>query len=166
MTISRREALLGTLAIVPALAATRVVGGAKDPAPAWDLPAKRRVRIIENTWVPMPDGARLAARLWIPEGAETSPVPVVLEYIPYRMRDAYRSRDDRWGPQLAQYGDTKFFRCCDRHCLPTPFETFDDRSTLCGLCFFPLRAGKRPYRHSARALSDSAAQLGERLRAI
>ena len=29
------------------------------------------------------DGARLAARLWLPEDAEADPVPAVLEYIPY-----------------------------------------------------------------------------------
>jgi hypothetical protein len=105
MTISRRDAVLGTLAVVPALAGAHLFGAAKAAAASpWALPAKRQVRVIENTWVPMPDGARLAARLWIPEGAEKAPVPVVLEYIPYRMRDAYRYRDDRWGTQLAQYG--------------------------------------------------------------
>src|SRR5580658_11386053 len=105
MTISRRDALLGTLSLIPALSAARVYGAANvAAAPPWALPAKRAVRVIENTWIPMPDGARLAARLWIPEGAEKAAVPVVLEYIPYRMRDAYRYRDDRWGTQLAQYG--------------------------------------------------------------
>ena len=105
MTISRRDALLGTLSIVPAIAASRVYGAANAAAaPPWALPPKRTVRVIENTWIPMPDGARLAARLWIPEGAEKSSVPVVLEYIPYRLRDAYRGRDDRWGNELAQYG--------------------------------------------------------------
>jgi putative CocE/NonD family hydrolase len=62
------------------------------------------LRIVENEWITMPDGARLAARLWIPEGAESAPVPVVLEYIPYRKRDAYRAHDTDWGTQLAQYG--------------------------------------------------------------
>ena len=52
----------------------------------------------------MADGVRLGARLWIPEGADRTPVPVVLEYIPYRKRDAYRGRDNHWAPQLAQYG--------------------------------------------------------------
>ena len=94
MTISRRDAVLGSLAVVPTLAITPFFGKAAA-APSWALPAKRQWRAIENTWIPMPDGARLAARLWIPEGAEKSPVPVVLEYIPYRMRDAYRVRDDR-----------------------------------------------------------------------
>jgi putative CocE/NonD family hydrolase len=103
MTISRRDAVLRALAVVPALATVPLFGKAAA-ARSWALPSKRQWRVIENTWIPMPDGARLAARLWIPEGAEKSPVPVVLEYIPYRMRDAYRGVDDRWGPQLAQYG--------------------------------------------------------------
>ena len=105
MTISRRDAVLGTLSAVPALASGKLFGAPKTAAAQpWALPAKRQVRVIENTWIPMPDGARLASRLWIPEGAEKTPVPVVLEYIPYRMGDAYRGRDDRWGTQLAQYG--------------------------------------------------------------
>ncbi len=105
MTISRRDAVLGTLAAVPALAAASLLGATKSPAASpWQLPPRRQVRVVENEWLPMADGARLGARLWIPEGAERTPVPVVLEYIPYRKRDAYRGRDNRWGPQLAQYG--------------------------------------------------------------
>jgi uncharacterized protein len=105
MATSRRDLIMGTLAAVPTLAAASVFAGAKAPAaPHWQLPAKRSVRVVENEWTPMSDGARLGARLWIPEGAERTPVPVVLEYIPYRKRDAYRPRDNRWGPQLAQYG--------------------------------------------------------------
>jgi len=105
MTISRRDAVLRTLAAVPALAAASLFGAKRTLAAApWQLPAKRPVRVVENEWIPMADGARLGARLWIPEGAERTPVPVVLEYIPYRKRDAYRGRDNVWGPQLAQYG--------------------------------------------------------------
>lgn len=105
MTTSRRSVLLGTLATVPTLAVASVFGAAKARAAAtWQLPAKRQVRVVENEWIPMADGARLAARLWLPEGAERKPVPVVLEYIPYRKRDAYRGRDNRWGTELAQYG--------------------------------------------------------------
>ena len=37
--------------------------------------------------VPMPDGCRLAARIWLPRDAEPRPVPAILEYIPYRKRD-------------------------------------------------------------------------------
>ena len=58
-----------------------------------------RVREVEHTWIPMPDGCRLAARLWIPQDAERRPVPVVLEYIPYGKRAGTRERDEpmhRW----------------------------------------------------------------------
>ncbi len=47
----------------------------------------RRVRVIENTWIPMADGCRLAAKVWLPEDAEEDPVPALLEYIPYRKGD-------------------------------------------------------------------------------
>jgi len=49
---------------------------------------------IENLWIPLADGCRLAARVWLPLGARTAPVPAVLEYIPYRKRDFMRARDE------------------------------------------------------------------------
>jgi uncharacterized protein len=49
---------------------------------------------IENVWIPMSDGCRLAARLWLPEGAEAEPAPAILEYLPYRKRDFMRVRDE------------------------------------------------------------------------
>lgn len=52
----------------------------------------------------MSDGVRLAARLWLPEGAENSPVPAILEYIPYRKRDITRGRDANNHPYLAGHG--------------------------------------------------------------
>lgn len=52
-----------------------------------------RVRLIDHTWIPMSDGCRLAARIWLPEDAEASQVPAVLEYIPYRKNDATALRD-------------------------------------------------------------------------
>ena len=41
----------------------------------------RKVREIENTWITMPDGVRLAARIWLPEDADDDPVPAILEYL-------------------------------------------------------------------------------------
>ena len=105
MATSRRDVVLGTLPAVPALVVTSLFGGTRALAAAsWHLPPKRAVRIVENQWIPMADGAKLAARLWISEGAERAPVPAALEYIPYRKRDAYRPRDNLWAPELAQYG--------------------------------------------------------------
>ena len=77
---------------------------AVGPPSSWSLPEKRAVRVIENGWIPMPDGARLAVRLWIPEGADAHPVPVVLEYLPYRKRDGVRGRDEATAQNLAPFG--------------------------------------------------------------
>jgi uncharacterized protein len=58
-----------------------------------------RVQEVENIWMTLSDGCRLAARIWIPEGAERIPVPAILEYLPYRKRDFTRRRDEsvhRW----------------------------------------------------------------------
>lgn len=53
-----------------------------------------RVEEWEHIWIPMPDGVRLSARVWLPETAPSAPVPAILEYIPYRKRDGTRVRDD------------------------------------------------------------------------
>jgi putative CocE/NonD family hydrolase len=66
------------------------------------LPCK--VRDIEHVWIPMPDGTRLAARIWLPEDAEDHPVPAILEYIPYRKRDGVRLRDETMHPYFAGHG--------------------------------------------------------------
>ena len=47
----------------------------------------------DNVWIPMADGVRLAARIWLPEGAAQDPVPAVLEYIPYRKNDIEAYQD-------------------------------------------------------------------------
>lgn len=49
---------------------------------------------IENEWITMPDGVKLAARMWIPEDAHKKPVPAIFEFIPYRKRDFKRVRDE------------------------------------------------------------------------
>ena len=64
----------------------------------------RRVRTIENVFIPMPDGQRLAARMWIPEDAETDKVPAIFEYMPYRKRDQSRARDEAIHHYLAGHG--------------------------------------------------------------
>ncbi len=64
----------------------------------------RKVAEIENAWIPMPDGCRLAARIWLPEDAESSPVPAIIEYIPYRKRDNTRWRDEPLHRYFAGHG--------------------------------------------------------------
>lgn len=60
--------------------------------------------VIEDAWIPMPDGRRLAARLWLPAGCAQSPVPAVLEYLPYRKRDGTAQRDESTYPHFANAG--------------------------------------------------------------
>ena len=52
------------------------------------------VEEIENVWIPMSDGCRIAARIWLPRSAQSEPVPAILECIPYRKRDFTRGRDE------------------------------------------------------------------------
>lgn len=62
------------------------------------------VREIENQFIPLADGTRLASRLWLPDDAETNPVPAILEYIPYRKRDFMRLRDEPMHHYYAAHG--------------------------------------------------------------
>jgi uncharacterized protein len=64
----------------------------------------RAVREIVNTDIPLSDGTRLAARIWIPEDAEADPVPAILEYLPYRKRDGTSERDALTHPYFAGHG--------------------------------------------------------------
>lgn len=70
--------------------------------PVFELP--KPVQEIEHCWIPTRDGTRLAARVWLPEGAWDDPVPAILEYIPYRKRDLTRARDATHHPYFAGHG--------------------------------------------------------------
>ena len=52
------------------------------------------VREIEHCWIPLVDGTRLAARLWLPAATALAPAPAIFEYIPYRKSDISRLRDE------------------------------------------------------------------------
>ncbi len=64
----------------------------------------RRVTQIENTWITLADGCRLAARIWLPEDAEADPVPAILEYLPYRKDDGTARADSTRHPYFAGHG--------------------------------------------------------------
>lgn len=73
-----------------------------DQSADWTPPPRQTFKTIEHEWIPMRDGVRLSARLWLPDGGERC--PAVLECIPYRKRDLYRFLDDIWGKALAENG--------------------------------------------------------------
>ncbi|HXV76318.1 MAG TPA: CocE/NonD family hydrolase, partial [Candidatus Polarisedimenticolaceae bacterium] len=62
------------------------------------------VREIENVFIPLHDGCRIAARIWMPDDVERNPVPAILEYIPYRKRDFTRERDEPIHRYFAGHG--------------------------------------------------------------
>ena len=64
----------------------------------------RKIKEIENIWIPMPDGVKLASRIWLPEDANADPVPAILEYLPYRKRDGTVERDHLTHPYFAGHG--------------------------------------------------------------
>jgi uncharacterized protein len=66
------------------------------------VPEVQPVRVVPHAWISLADGTRLAARLWLPEGA--GPAPAILEYLPYRKGDALAVRDHGHATWLAAQG--------------------------------------------------------------
>ncbi|MDO6965167.1 CocE/NonD family hydrolase [Rhizobium alvei] len=64
----------------------------------------RAFTVIENQWITLKDGTRLAARIWMPDNAENDPVPAVFEFLPYRKRDGTSPRDESTYPVFAAAG--------------------------------------------------------------
>jgi len=72
------------------------------PAVRTEFP--HEVDLLEYVPVPMPDGMRLMARVWLPRGAASAPVPAILEAVPYRISDGTAGRDAPIYRYLAGYG--------------------------------------------------------------
>ena len=62
------------------------------------------LRVIDPTWIPLSDGSRLSARIWLPESADEHPVPAILEYLPYRKDDVTAADDALRHPYIAARG--------------------------------------------------------------
>ncbi len=62
------------------------------------------IKVIENEFITMQDGTRLACKIWMPENPDHRPVPAILEYIPYRKRDFKAIRDDQVHGYFAENG--------------------------------------------------------------
>lgn len=62
------------------------------------------VTVEEPFWLPMKDGRRLCGRLFLPADARDTPVPCLLELLPYRHRDETRDRDDAVLGWYARHG--------------------------------------------------------------
>ncbi|MEH6632952.1 MAG: CocE/NonD family hydrolase [Halopseudomonas aestusnigri] len=63
----------------------------------------------DNIWIPLADGRKLSARVWLPECSDTNKgtitsVPAIFEYLPYRKRDGTAPRDESTYPAFARAG--------------------------------------------------------------
>ena len=71
------------------------------------MPSPNALRDIEelpDLGITLSDGCRLSARVWRPKDAADNPVPVILEYLPYRKRDGTCARDALTHPWFAARG--------------------------------------------------------------
>ncbi len=59
---------------------------------------------IHHVEIPMSDGCRLGARIWMPQSAPSQPVPAIFEFQPYRKNDIMAERDVTLCPYLAGHG--------------------------------------------------------------
>lgn len=62
------------------------------------------IEMLEHVLIPMSDGVKISARIWLPKDATENPVPAIMEYIPYRKRDAKAERDALTHPYFAGHG--------------------------------------------------------------
>ncbi len=54
--------------------------------------------------ITMADGVVLSARVWMPDSASDTPVPAIVEHLPYRKRDGTIARDEITHPYFAGHG--------------------------------------------------------------
>lgn len=66
--------------------------------------ALREIEELPDLGITLSDGCRLSARVWRPVDAADDPVPVILEYLPYRKRDGTTARDALTHPYFAKRG--------------------------------------------------------------
>ncbi|MEI7761110.1 MAG: CocE/NonD family hydrolase [Thermoleophilia bacterium] len=64
----------------------------------------RAIEVRGPVWIPLPDGTRLHARIWLPTDADEQPVPAVIEYGPYRLSDGTVGSDEQQMRWFAGHG--------------------------------------------------------------
>lgn len=64
----------------------------------------KSINEIHHDWLTLPDGTRLAYRAWMPNDADSKPVPAILEFLPYRKNDGTVIRDEITMPETAAHG--------------------------------------------------------------
>jgi putative CocE/NonD family hydrolase len=75
-----------------------------SPRQSQTLESARDVRVIDNDWITLADGVRLAIRIWLPDKADGRPVSAILDSVPYRKSDGTAIGDAAWGTYFAAHG--------------------------------------------------------------
>jgi uncharacterized protein len=73
------------------------------PRSAWPAAAVP-IEVLDPMWIPISDGTRQCARVWMPRDAHERPVPAILEYLPYRKDDVHAIEDSTIHPYYAAAG--------------------------------------------------------------
>lgn len=68
------------------------------------MPSLPHRTVVREDWITLSDGCRLFARSALPEDADQTPVPALLEYLPYRLSDGTAHRDSQIHGYFAGHG--------------------------------------------------------------
>ncbi len=86
------------------------------------------VTIIPDMRIPLSDDTVLSARVWMPETAHSTPLPAILEYLPYRKTDGTAARDHAMHLHFAEHGYVSMR--VDRRGCGDSTGLFDDEYSL------------------------------------
>jgi uncharacterized protein len=94
MVFNSDRLLVSGLTFIVAFVASLAISSSLYLVPAAEsAPATRAVHMVQQ-WIPMPDGVRLSATLYMPDNVKPGEkFPALLEYLPYRKDDATAARD-------------------------------------------------------------------------
>ena len=94
MVLSSNRLLVSRLAFMVAFFTLLALSGSLYALPVPEsVPAERTVHRVQQS-IPMPDGVRLSATLYMPDNVKPQEkFPALLEYLPYRKDDATAARD-------------------------------------------------------------------------
>jgi uncharacterized protein len=93
MLLRVNRLLVYGLALILTLLTSHEISASLYALPASESAAPRTVHMMQQ-WIPMPDGVRLSATLYMPDNLKAGEkFPALLEYLPYRKDDATAARD-------------------------------------------------------------------------
>lgn len=79
-------------------------GVAPSPESATRADHAGAIEVRDTVWIPLADGTRLAATLWLPADQAGRPAPAIFEFLPYRRRDIKSVRDHTMHAHYAAHG--------------------------------------------------------------